>query len=224
MDGEAQIFLEKDSVRTAVQVEKRISGEKEWFWFREKNRQLQQELGGENVDPIPEEVNNMQEDTPEERRSEQLDALTEKEASLEKENDELKKVVQELQAKVAGQTEAITATCERFSMIETGLLEIAQHVGQQEAFSRSVKTSIEGLEKQVCIHQDNFHQVGKIFKNHEERIAQAGVVSEGMAQYIHALAVENEKTKAWVGSQMRESQAQEDVLRQHEMGNKSLRR
>ena len=222
MDGEAQIFLEKDSVRTAVQAQKMIDGEKEWFWFREKNRQLQQELGGENVDPIPEEVNNMQEDTPEERRSEQLDALTEKEASLEKENDELKKVVQELQAKVAGQTEAIMATCERFSMIETGLLEIAQHVGQQEAFSRSVKTSIEGLEKQVCIHQDNFHQVVRIFQNHEEHIHSHGVVSEGMAQYINALAVENEKTKAWVGSLMRESQAQEDVLRQHEMGQQVL--
>ena len=43
-----------------------------------------------------------------------------------------------------------------------------------------------------------------------------------MAQYINALAVENEKTKAWVGSLMRESQAQEDVLRQHEMGQQVL--
>ena len=32
------------------------------------------------------------------------------------------------------------------------------------------------------------------------------------------LVVENEKTKAWVGNLMRESQEQEDVLRQHEMG------
>ena len=43
-----------------------------------------------------------------------------------------------------------------------------------------------------------------------------------MAQYINALVEENEKTKAWVGSLMRESQAQEDVLRQHEMGQQVL--
>ena len=49
----------------------------------------------------------MQEDTPEERRSEQLDALTEKVASLEKENGELKIAVQEMEAKMALQVEAI---------------------------------------------------------------------------------------------------------------------
>ena len=85
----------------------------------------------------------MQEDTPEERRSEQLDALTEKVASLEKENGELKKTIQELQAKAAGQTEAIRATAERCSMIEKGLLEIIQHVRQHEAFNGSVRTSID---------------------------------------------------------------------------------
>ena len=49
----------------------------------------------------------------------------------------------------------------------------------------------------------------RIFKNYEERIAQNGVVSEGMAQYINVLAQENQKTKAWVGSLMTESKAQE---------------
>ena len=62
----------------------------------------------------------------------------------------------------------------------------------------------------------------RIFKNHEERIAQTGVVSGGMAQYINALVEETEKTKAWVGSLMRESQEQEKVLRQHEMGQRVL--
>ena len=41
-------------------------------------------------------------------------------------------------------------------------------------------------------------------------------------QYINALVEEAEKTKAWVGSLMMESQAQEDVLRQHEIGQKVL--
>ena len=78
---------------------------------------------------------------------------------------------------MAGQAQAIMATCERFSNIETGMMEIVQHVGKHEAFNRSVKTSIDGLENQVRTHQDNFQHVVKIFKNHEERIAQTGAVS-----------------------------------------------
>ena len=223
MDRKVQVLLEKDGERTAVEVEKRINGEKEWFWFREKDHHPQQERPGEADDhPIQEKADHMQEDTPEEKRSEQLDALTEKVASLEKENGELKKAVQEMEAKMAGQVEAIRATCERFSNIETGMMEIVQHVRQHEAFNKSVKTSIDGLENQVRIHQDNFGHVVRIFKNHEEHIAKNGFVSEGMAQYINALVEESEKTKAWVGSLMRESQAQEDVLRQHEMGQQVL--
>ena len=43
-----------------------------------------------------------------------------------------------------------------------------------------------------------------------------------MAQYINALVDESEKTRAWIGSLTRESQAQEAVLRQHEMGQQVL--
>ena len=58
------------------------------------------------------------------------------------------------------------------------MMEIVQHVGQHETFNRSVRTSIDGLKNQVQTHQDNFQQVVRIFQNHEERIAQIGVVSE----------------------------------------------
>ena len=44
MDGAAQVFLEKDNTRRAVEVEKLIKGEREWFWFREKIQEPQQEL------------------------------------------------------------------------------------------------------------------------------------------------------------------------------------
>ena len=47
----------------------------------------------------------------------------------------------------------------------------------------------------------------RLFQNREERIAQTGIVSGGMAQYNNALAEESEKKKALVGSLMRESQA-----------------
>ena len=79
------------------------------------------------------------------------------------------------------QAKAIMATCERFSTIETGMMEIVQHVRQHEAFNRSVKTSIDGLENQVRTHHDNFQQLVRIFQNHEQHIGQNVVVSEGMA-------------------------------------------
>ena len=86
---------------------------------------------------------------PEETRAELVTSLVEKVASLEHENEELKKAVQAMQANAAGQTEAIRVTAERCSMLEKGVLEIVQHVGQHETFNRSVKTSIDGLESQV---------------------------------------------------------------------------
>ena len=61
-----------------------IDGDKERFGFREKSRQPQRELGGSVDNPIQGNGDDMQEDTPEERRSEQLDALTEKVASSRK--------------------------------------------------------------------------------------------------------------------------------------------
>ena len=111
IDGEALVFLEKDHKRKAVQAEKRIDGEKERFWLREMNQQPRKELPGKSdVHPTQGNGDDMQEDTPEEKRSEQLEGLTEKVASLEKENGELKKAVQELEAKMALQAQAIIAT------------------------------------------------------------------------------------------------------------------
>ena len=66
----------------------------------------------------------MKEDTPEERWSEQLEGLTEKVASLEKENGELKKALQEMEANATRQAQAIRATPECCSVLENGILEI----------------------------------------------------------------------------------------------------
>ena len=87
MDQEAQVFIEKDRKRREVEVEKRINGESEWFWFQEKNPQPRQNPDdGRDDHPIPEVVDLMQEVTAEERQSEQVNGLMEKVASLEKEN------------------------------------------------------------------------------------------------------------------------------------------
>ena len=94
--------------------------------------------------------------------------------------------------------------------------------GSTRTSTEASGTSFDGLENQVQTHHDNFQQVVRIFQNHEQHIRKNDVLSEGTTQYINALVEETEKTKAWVGSLMRESQAQEDVLRQHEMGQQVL--
>ena len=42
-----------------------------------------------------------------------------------------------------------------------------------------------------------------------------------MAQFINALAREKEKKTMWIGSLMKESQAQAGVLREHQLDSKS---
>ena len=167
MDGEAQVFLEKDNTRRAVHVEKLIKWERECSGSEKRSKSPNRNSGKSDDHPIPEEADGMQEVTPEERRSGQLEGLTDKVASLEKENGELKKAVQEMEAKMALQAEAIMTMAERCSMIDTGIMEIVQHVRQHEAFNRSVKTSIDCLENQVRAHQDNFQEVVLVLQNHE---------------------------------------------------------
>ena len=164
----------------------------------------------------------MQEDTPEEKRAMEMTVLAKRDTSIEKDNQELKKAVREMEAKAELQTQAIMASAEQCSMIETALMKIAQHTQQQEVFNGSVRASINGLENQVRTHQDNFQEVVRVFQNHEEHIATNGVVSERMAQYINVLIQESEKARLWIGSLTRESQAQEEVLRQHHVGQQVL--
>ena len=224
MDRRVKIFLENEGNRKEVLVEMWAKGGRERCWLKERDAQPSQgpEEGSDGHPAQDDGRSRMQEDTPEEKRDTMMTELAERVISLEKENRELKKAIHEMEAKAAGQVQAIRATAERCSMLEKGVLEIAQHVRQHEAFDRSVRTSIDGLEKQVQIHQDNFQHVVRIFQNHEQHIEKHGVVSEGIAQYVNALVEESEKTRAWVGSLIRESQAQEEVLRQHEIGQQVL--
>ena len=229
MDRTAKVYLEKDQKRTEVLVEMIVRGGRPRYWFKEKKTQNQEEGQQETQDdesvteddPITED-SGMQEVSPEERQSEQLDGLAEKVASLEKENCELKKAVQEMEAKTSLQAQAIMATAERCSVMENAIMKIAQHVQQQEVFNGSVKTSIDSLESQVRTHQDNFQEVVRIFQNHEKYIVRNGAVADEMAQYINALIEDAEKKRLWIGNLMKESQAQEEVLKQHHMGQQVL--
>ena len=79
-------------------------------------------------------------------------------------------------------------------------------------------TSIDGLVDDVENHQEGFRGMATILQVHERHITVSGTISQDMVQYINALIEENEKQAAWIGSLMKQSQAQTEVLRQHEMG------
>ena len=57
-----------------------------------------------------------------------------------------------------------------------------------------------------------------ILQVHKQHIAANGTVSQQMAQYVNALIEENEKKTLWIANQMKESQVQTEVLRQHGIG------
>ena len=64
--------------------------------------------------------------------------------------------------------------------------------------------------------------MGSILQIHEQHITANGAVSQEMAQYVNALIQDNEKKRMWIESLMRESQAQAEVLRQHQMGQQAI--
>ena len=99
----------------------------------------------------------------------------------------MRNAVQELEANVATQAGAIVTTAGRCSTIESAIMKIAEHVQQQEIFNGSVRTSVNALESEVKKHQDNFQEVVRIFKKHDEYIMKNGAASEEMAKYINAL-------------------------------------
>ena len=93
--------------------------------------------------------------------------------------------------------------------------------GKQRSM-RAQRRSITCLEKQVKIHQDNFHEVVRILQAHEQFIVNTGSITQGIAQNVVELSKDNEKNRMWIGEMMRENQAQAQVLRQHEMGQQAI--
>ena len=123
----------------------------------------------------------------------QMMALMEQITTLERENGELKRAIQEMEAKAALQANAIKEVVDRCRVIEAATMDIVQHVRQQEVFKGSVRASIDSLESQVKIHQNNFEEVVRVLQAHETHIVKTGSAASEMAQFINALAQENEK-------------------------------
>ena len=119
--------------------------------------------------------------------------LAEKATSLEKENVEMKRVIQEMEAKMAFQENTMKEMIERHLREEAAIAYIAEHIQRQEVFNKSAISSINGIVEEVKNHQEGFRGMATILQVHEQHITVNGAVSQQMAQYVNALIEENAK-------------------------------
>ena len=224
MDRKVTVFLEKDQQRKEVDVEKRIEKGKQRFLLNEKPQRPQEgQEGREGEQPnSTEEFPGIDEVPPEEIQTERMMWLAEKATSLQNENDQMKRVIQEMEAKIALQENAMKEMVERHLREEAAIAYIAEHIQRQEVFNKSAITSINGIVDEIKNHQEGFRGIAAILQVHEQHITVNGAVSQQMAQYVNALIEENEKKTLWIANQMKESQAQREVLLQHGIGQQVL--
>ena len=143
--------------------------------------------------------------------------LSEKVTSLEKEKEDLKRTLREMETKLSLHDTATRGVVERCAKLETAIIQIAEVVQQQNAAIESSRALMSSLVEEVNTHRDNFQKVGMIMQVHEQYIVRSGVVTQEMAQYVNALIGENEKSMR-IASLVKEYQVQSEVLRQQQMG------
>ena len=90
MEGKVKVFIQKGETKSEVTVEERIQCGRKMFWFEEKPVPQPQERQ-EGNDRTPEQVSGMQVVDPEETETNHAMWLEEKVASLERENEEMKR-------------------------------------------------------------------------------------------------------------------------------------
>ena len=144
--------------------------------------------------------------------------LAEKVTTLEKENEELKGALREMETRLATQENMARQADERCARLEAAITQIVDFVQQQNATIENSRVLMNSLVEDVRIHHDNFEKLGLILHVHEQRIVQSGAVTQEMAQYMNALIQENQQKSLKIASPMREYQAQTEVLRQNQMG------
>ena len=126
MEGEVRVYIEEDSERKEVEVEKRIEGGKESFWPKERKPHSQQEP--DDDESAAEAADAMEVEAPEEMHVQQMMWLCEKVATLEKVNDEMKRMIGEMEAKIAAQEEAKKEDAQRRVAMECAIVEIAENL------------------------------------------------------------------------------------------------
>ena len=152
----------------------------------------------------------------------QMTGFDERITSLEKENADLKRALQEMERMMAIQDSTTKEMAQQLSMVKTALREIAEHTQRQILFNESAKTTMAELVQEVQKHQNNFLEVVRVLENHEQHILKNGTASDEMGQYINALVQDSQNKNVWIGNLMRENQEQSQVLRQHHMGQQAI--
>ena len=135
----------------------------------------------------------MSEDDPEEVETGQKMWLVEKVTSLENQNEELKRALQEMATRLALQENAARQSDERFVRMEAAITRIAEIVQEQNNAIEGSKALTISLAEEVTTHRDNFQKVAMVMQVHEQHIVLSGVVTRGMAQYVNALIQEDQQ-------------------------------
>ena len=164
----------------------------------------------------------MDEVRPEDVQTERVMWISERLTTLQNENEELKKTVQETKAKIEHNENTVATLVERFGTMELAIARIAEHVQHQNVFNQSAKTSIDQLVEEAKAHQKCFQEVAKVLQNHEQHIANSCAVAQQMEQYIDAPIKDNENKSLWIGTLMDAAVAQAQVLQQYQMGQESI--
>ena len=213
-----KVFIQKDDKMVEVQVVERIEGGRERFWFEEKKDRPQQPKEDQEPSTRDEEVSVFEEDTPEEIEAMKRMWMIDKVTSLERENEEMKKGLQEMATRVQLQEDMLKRCVELQGVLDSAVTRICESIQRLNAFTENASAAINGLAGEAQKHQDTFREVGRILLNHEEHIHQTGVASQEMAQCINALIEESQKKTLLVGTLIRENQEQNQVLQRHEIG------
>ena len=181
--GDAKVFLEKDGKRIEMSVEKLVGKGGPRFLFRGKMAEpprQQPARGGDdetatevvdesttNDDPVTEvdsatedPVQTLSEDGADEKETAHKMWVSEKVTSLEKENQDLKGALQDMERRLALQETASRQAEERCAKIETAIMQIAEFVQQQKATINSSTALMDSIVEEVNIHGANCQKVG----------------------------------------------------------------
>ena len=123
--------------------------------------------------------------------------IMEKVTSMERENEEMKKALEEMATRVGLQESKLKQYVDLQGVLDSAVSRVCESVQLLNAFTESASAAITGLAGEAKRHQNAFREVWMILLNHEEHIHQTGAESQEMAQYINALIEESEKKLSW---------------------------
>ena len=118
-----------------------------------------------------EENHGVEEVPPEEIQTERMMWLAEKVTSLQNENVEMKRVIQEMEAKIALQESVMKEVVERHMREEAAIAFIAEHIQRQEVFNKSAISCINDIVEKIKNHQEGFRGMATILQVNEQHIA-----------------------------------------------------